>query len=380
MSYRIISADCHIDMTWMPGDLWVQNAPARLRDQVPQVRQTPDGPRWYAEEKELGVFGGLGFGFDRVQRGFSKHVEKMFEVGFYEGGPHPTTPELRLQDQELDGIDAEVMYGILGIGLRMQDRELIQAVYEIYNDWAADFVRPAPNRMKAAALLTLHDATLAAQELRRAVTESAFVAAQLMPNPVNGVNLHDPRMDPLWAEAERLNVPICLHPAPNNYSDTHFVNRYLTAPSTTMAGGLNNPVELMAAVASMTAGGVLERFPRMRVAFLEGNCSWLPWLLWRIDEYWKMSKSGETAKLQALPSEYFMRQCFISVDVDEDQVEWVIQRLGDDTLVFSTDYPHSDSHFPEATNLFLKLPLSEASKRKILWDNCARLYNVTGAA
>src|SRR5262249_57960060 len=82
-----------------------------------------------------------------------------------------------------------------------------------------------------------------------------FVAAQMMPNPVNGVNLHDPRMDPLWAEAERLNVPICFHPAPNNYSDTHFVNRFLTAPSTTIAGGLNNPVELMAAVASMTAGG-----------------------------------------------------------------------------------------------------------------------------
>jgi len=139
-------------------------------------------------------------------------------------------------------------------------------------------------------------------------------------------------------------------------------------------------VELMAAVASMTVGGVLERFPRLRVAFLEGNCSWLPWLLWRLDEYWEMSKSGETAKLQALPSEYFRRQCFISVDPDEDQVEWVIQRLGDDTLVFSTDYPHSDSHFPEATNLFLKLPLSEASKRKILWDNCARLYNVTGVA
>src|SRR6266403_6160849 len=78
MSYRVISADCHIDMTWMPGDLWVKNAPARFRDRVPQVRQTDDGPRWFAEEKELGVFGGLGFGFDRVQRGFSKHVEKTF--------------------------------------------------------------------------------------------------------------------------------------------------------------------------------------------------------------------------------------------------------------------------------------------------------------
>jgi hypothetical protein len=131
MDYGIISADCHIDMTWMPGDLWVKNAPAKLRDQVPQVRETPDGPRWYAEEKELGVYGGLGFGFDRVQRGYSKHVDKMFEVGFYEGGPHPTTPALRIKDQELDGIDAEVMYGILGIGTRLHDPELIQVVYEI---------------------------------------------------------------------------------------------------------------------------------------------------------------------------------------------------------------------------------------------------------
>jgi hypothetical protein len=63
-------------MTWMPGDLWVDNAPAKWRDQVPQVRQAPDGPRWYAEGKELGVFGGLGFGFDRVQRGYSKHVQR----------------------------------------------------------------------------------------------------------------------------------------------------------------------------------------------------------------------------------------------------------------------------------------------------------------
>jgi predicted TIM-barrel fold metal-dependent hydrolase len=282
---------------------------------------------------------------------------------------------------DAEGLDIAVLFRTLPVVcVDAFEPAFALALCRAWNDWAADFRKPDPARMQAAALVTLHDATLAAGEIRRAVKELGFVAAQMMPNPVNGVNLHDRAMDPLWAEAERLNIPICFHPAPNNYSDTHFVNRYLTAPSTTIAGGLNNPVELMAAVASMTAGGVLERFPRLRVAFLEGNCSWLPWLLWRLDEYWEMAKSGETTKLQAPPSEYFRRQCFISVDPDEDQVEWVIQKLGDDTLVFSTDYPHSDSHFPEATNLFLKLPLSEASKRKILWDNCARLYNLAGAA
>src|SRR2546426_9902561 len=83
---------------------------------------------------------------------------------------------------------------------------------------------------------------------------------------------------------------------------SHFVNRFLTRPSATITGGLNNPIELMSAIASMTVGGVLERFPRLRVGFLEGNCSWLPWLLWRLDEYWKMSKSGGAAQLHALPS------------------------------------------------------------------------------
>jgi predicted TIM-barrel fold metal-dependent hydrolase len=278
---------------------------------------------------------------------------------------------------DVEGIDLAVLFRTLPVVcVDAFEPEFAVALCRAWNDWAADFVKPAPARMKAAALLTLHDPALAAQELRRAVTELGFVAAQMMPNPVNGRNLQDPAMEPLWTEAERLNVPICFHPAPNNYAQDHFINRFLTSPSATITGGLNNPVELMAAIASMTAGGVLERHPALRVAFLEGNCSWLPWLLWRLDEYWQMAKSGETAKLQGLPSEYFRRQCFISVDPDEDQVEWVIQKLGDDTLVFSTDYPHSDSHFPEATELFLKLPISEASKRKILWDNCCRLYGL----
>ena len=74
-----------------------------------------------------------------------------------------------------------------------------------------------------------------------------------------------------------------------------------------------------------------------------------------------------------------MCQCFISVDVDEYLVADFIKRLGDDTLVFSTDYPHADSKFPHATSMLLSMEgVSEDSKCKILWDNCARLYNLDG--
>ena len=72
----------------------------------------------------------------------------MFEVGFYEGGPHPTTPALRRKDQELDGVDAEVMYGILGVGQRLHDPELIQVVYEIYNSLGGRLLQDRPPALR----------------------------------------------------------------------------------------------------------------------------------------------------------------------------------------------------------------------------------------
>ncbi len=79
MDYRIISADGHIDVTWMPGDLWIDRPPAKWQEHVPQVRPTPAGPRWCAEGKEAGVSSGLGFGFNPVEGGYS-HLARFAEV------------------------------------------------------------------------------------------------------------------------------------------------------------------------------------------------------------------------------------------------------------------------------------------------------------
>jgi predicted TIM-barrel fold metal-dependent hydrolase len=76
------------------------------------------------------------------------------------------------------------------------------------------------------------------------------------------------------------------------------------------------------------------------------------------------------------PSEYFKRQCVVSVEPDEIPARHMIEDFGSDQLVFSTDYPHGDSRYPEAVEYFLKLPFSDEDKRKILWDNCARFYAV----
>ena len=76
------------------------------------------------------------------------------------------------------------------------------------------------------------------------------------------------------------------------------------------------------------------------------------------------------------PGEYFKRQCVIALDVDEEPAVDVVEKMGADYFVVSTDYPHSDGAFPEAMEQFFRLPFQDEVRRKILWDNCARLYNL----
>ena len=141
-----------------------------------------------------------------------------------------------------------------------------------------------------------------------------------------------------------------------------------------LVNSYRNPIELMLAVGAFCGGGVLERFPRLKVAFLEGNCSWLPWVLYRLDERWELRQHLCDEPLSLNPSEYFMRQCVVATDVEEDLVADVVERIGDDNIVISTDYPHADSRWPEAVASFLKIDgLREAAKRKIFWDNSAKL-------
>ena len=177
--------------------------------------------------------------------------------------------------------------------------------------------------------------------------------------------------NPSWSTFEELDLPLGFHEAsrtgvnnPGERFEPNFLLRRV----------FSQPLEQMMALGSFCAGGVLARHPKLRVAFLEGNCSWLPWVLWRLDEAVELDGDVFAKGLTMAPSEYFKRQCIVSVEPDEDIARTVIDQMGCDRLVFSTDYPHVDSRFPDAINTFLKLPWSDDEKRKILWDNCASYY------
>jgi uncharacterized protein len=285
-----------------------------------------------------------------------------------------------LTAMDIEGIDVAVMYGTRGRQILCHDNlapDYAAALARAYNDWAHDYCRSNPQRLKFAAQIAMHDIPSAVAEARRSVSQLGAVAVIGTPNPVNGQHLHDEACEPLWDVLEELNVPIGFHPTGNTSLKDDAGARYVGhANFHPIAHAIRNPVELMGAIASLTTGGVLERHPTLRAAFLEGTAGWLYWWLWRLDDQWEKFGPGCEHQLSMLPSEYFKRQCYIALDVDEEPAVDVVRKLGAEYFVVSSDYPHSDGAFPEAMQQFFSLPLGDEARRKILWDNCAHLYAI----
>jgi predicted TIM-barrel fold metal-dependent hydrolase len=298
-------------------------------------------------------------------------------------------PTSQREAMDAEGLDMAVLFptrGLFVLGLdtpQMMGQDGLEpdfaaAIARAYNDWMRDFCAEYPERMFGCGMVAPHDLGQAVAEVRRCVEELRFKAIFLAPGTINRRPWHDRHYDPLWAECERLNVPICFHGGGQNFLKPDFSLEVLD--KLMMWHTFSQPLGIMTVLVSLTAGGVFERFPTLRAGLLEGNCSWAPWLLYRLDEHYEWLGGFEAPDLRMKPSEYFLRNCFLAVEADEETVGQYVQTFGDDNLVFSTDYPHADSKYPHAVDAFGKLPLSEASQRKILWDNFSRLYDLKAPA
>jgi predicted TIM-barrel fold metal-dependent hydrolase len=276
---------------------------------------------------------------------------------------------------DVEGLDAAVLFPTRGLTILThpnRDPRFAAAIARGYNDWLHEFCSADPERLLGAGMLSVYDVQDAVAEAKR-VAELGFRAVFLRSNIVNGHNWHDPYYEPLWDTLEELDLPIGFHEASgssSHQSAEHF------EPNFGLRRVYAQPFEQMLGLGSFLGGGVLARHPNLRIAFLEANCSWVPWLIWRLDEGFEREGDIFMQDLAEPPSFYFRRQCLVSVEPDEAPARYTIEEFGPDLLVFSTDYPHGDSKYPEAVDNFLKLPLPDEAKRKILWDNCARFYKV----
>jgi len=378
--FKVMDSDLH---TMEPDGLWERYLDEPFKKFAPKFIRRTDN----ASNQPMIRIGDLEIG-EMSKRPRTAAVGKDLERRAFERSPHYEVAHARGYDAEshvramdIEGIDVAILYGTRGRQVQMHDDLdplVADALARAHNNWTADYCQYDSRRLKFAAQVAFHDPKLAAREARRAVRERGAVAVIGNPNPINGRHVHDPGLEPLWDAIEELGVPIGFHPTGQASLRDDIARRYLDTPNGRVIGVAGrNPVELMFAFASMAAGGVLERHPGLRCAFLEGTCGWLPWWLWRLDEAWEKFGPGSEVQITGLPSEYFYRQCYVATDADEKVLRQVVEAVGDDNIVVSTDYPHSDGLFPEAMSEFVALEgVSDKTKAKILWDNCARLYRV----
>ncbi len=376
--FKVMDSDLH---TMEPDGLWERYLDEPFKKFAPRfTRRTESAsnqPIIRIGEVEIGEMSKRPqtavVGKDLQRRAFARH--RHYEIAHARG----YDAESHVQAMEIEGIDVAILYGTRGRQVLMHDDlapEVAAALARAHNSWTYDYCQYDPTRLKFAAQVALHDVAAAVAEARRAVRELGAVAVIGNPNPINGRHIHDPEVEPLWDAVEELGVPLGFHPTGQSSLRDDIARRYLDHPNGRVIGVAGrNPMELMLAFASLAAGGVLERHPGLRCAFLEGTCGWLPWWLWRLDEAWEKFGPGSPVQIARLPSEYFFRQCFVATDADERVLNQVVEAVGDDNIVVSTDYPHSDGLFPDAINAFVALErVSDKTKAKILWDNCARLY------
>lgn len=370
--FKVFDSDMHI---MEPPDLWERYIDPEYRllaprgvvsENVRDLRMTFPDEQAVDEARRSFPPNRLprGHNFERNQRLYADHSSRGW------------APDCQIEAMDLEGIDVAVLYPSRGLHAQVnpnRDPRLAAAIARAYNDWLYEFCQSDTKRLLGSGMISVFNIDDAVNEAERAVRELGFKAVFLRANVVNGRCWHDPYYEPLWDALEDLGVPLGFHEALSGGVKQAGEN---FAPNTGLRRIYGQPFENMLAVASFCCGGILERHPKLKVAFLEANCSWVPWLVWRMDEHQELEGDVFMTELTMRPSDYFRRQCYVSVEPDETPVQHMIKEYGADQIVFSTDYPHGDSRYPEAVNSFMKLELTDDQRKKILWDNCASFYSV----
>ena len=366
--FKIIDAEMHV---MEPVDLWENYIDPEYKDRAPRRMNER---RWDIRTMVEGEMMAWIPGGDSPAE--SDAEEEAMATRYADAIARDFDPPSQVMAMEKEGLDLAVLYptaAMYTIAFERMDAAFAAAVCRAYNDWLHDYIQAAdPKRLFGAAAVSPHDVDSAVAETQRAVQDLGMKAIFLRPNLFNDRAWHDPYYDPLWATCQDLDIAVGFHETTGSRMKAAGTDRFQLLG---IAHISTHPVEQMLTCMDVIMGGVMERFPRLRMAFLEGQCGWLPFWLDRMDDHYVWRRPyGEMANLKLKPSEYFARQGFCAVECDEDFVAHVVDVIGDDCLVTTTDYPHGDAKYPQAMNLFLDLELAEEAKRKILWDNSRRLY------
>jgi predicted TIM-barrel fold metal-dependent hydrolase len=372
--HTVVDMDGHVTE---PFEMWERYLDPAFHEFAPRLVRTEDGVDAIAFAGAVHVPANNGMGLPGAGlAGRRVGPRTMYEYRYTDGHRGGFEPHARLKAMDEDGIDVGVLFPTLSALMIAANpwEELAIALARAYNNWIADFCRVGAGRLHAAAQVPLLYLDAAIAEAQRAVHDLGLKIIYVRPNPYGGRAWTDPVYDPFWRCVEELGVPLGFHEGtfpkavPTAGAD-RFENFFFQHI-------VSHPFEQQLACLSFLAGGILERFPRLKVMFLEAGCGWLPYWLARIDAHYEQI-GWMVPEITRKPSEYFQRQCFISLDPDERDVAHVADAVGGDKIVFASDFPHYDAIFPGAVAAVRdRRDLSEEAKRLILGENASRLLGI----
>ena len=376
MEYTCISADCHIDLIWLPPDLFTKNASAALKDRMPFVTDGPEGPVWVSKAgAQFGLANGMGSGGRKYVPGQIHRSDRMAETGLYSDGAKGirrlTDPALRLKDQDRDGVQAEVLYGILGTAQRLNDPEAAAEVMRIYNEWLDGFCTSRPGRFAGIASIPNHDMAAAVTEIGR-VARRGGVRGVEVSKTHDMKPLHDPSWNDLWSAAAEAELPVHFHTIGTTRPDFSGMSKqqaraafavHITGFQLAMAWTLMEIIY----------GGVLEAHPKLKVVIGESGIGWIPYVLEHMDLEWEDQFKDLTLTMK--PSDYWRRQCKATYQSDKVGIR-LLDLLGEETVMWGSDFPHPDGVWPDS-QAFIRQELGHlpaATRRKVVCENAGRLY------
>ncbi len=368
---RIIDGDGHIVE---PPDLWLRYMPSSYHERAPQIALNEDGIAVMKLEGELRRGAVRSAYASCVPAGLMEALQSK-QITFDDVPSGGYDPHARIAVMDDEGIEAAFLYPSLALGLgHLTDLDLAGACARAYNDWLADFCAPYPNRLYGVGLIPLQDVDASVQELHRAVHQKGMKAVFIRPNPYNGRRLNDPAYDIFWQTAQELDCAVAIHGSFNSRMPTVGSDRY---PDEFFQHMICHPFEQQMACMDLVCGGVLAKYPQLRVAFLEAGVGWLGYWLERMDGHFE-TMPAYVPWLKRKPSEYFLEQCFLSCDPDDTTITAMMEFGGKTTIIWGSDYPHFDCTFPGAVAELAEncSRLSEDQRAHVMGENTARLYNI----
>ena len=364
MNYDLVSSDDHIDLCYVPRDLWQSRLPAELREAGPKVVDTPTGPVWMREGTPWGIWGskradGRKVVFDDL--GISEEAEP--------GVWRAASARYRLEDMDRDGIHAQVMYNFLDWSFT--DQRLKAECLTAFNRWLSEDLCAADrNRLVGLATLPTGDPALTLAELERVPKLQLRGAIFEVFGAVKAI--YDPCWEPVWSAAEDAGIVMHVHIGGGTHS---FPKGYGHAPWILPARAAVGCMQLDEILISVVFSGILTRHPKLKLVLGESSIGWIPFVLDRM-----RFEKKTYAHIKELPDDpvgQFHRQMMATFQEDRLGVK-LIPELGEDNVMWAADYPHADGSFPHSREAVADIfkGMDEGLIRKAVDSNARRVYHI----